>query len=319
MRAMGTLLLLIAGLALGALAAELAAQVYVYAIAKKGKRFQPDERLGWIPLPGLSLTRKNADGEPYLIETDQASIRGPSSFPDDPGAPRLLLLGDSFAFGEGVALEARFDARIAAHVPGLTIVSLGVPGYGTEQQVIRARDRLDELRPGDALLLLFYGRDYLDVARTRHSARSKPWIELTETGPVEHAPRIGWLERIRDKSYIVSVLASRFEVDSRFEARLQRSDEIVQAILEPFAAELSARGIVHWLAFHGMETIETPFDAHAAVERHCRLSFRCIDLDPVLAGRPEKFLSDGHWTAEGHALIGDFLGKALAREWQAAR
>jgi len=68
----------------------------------------------------------------------------------------VLVLGDSFAFGEGVALERRFDRLVQAKHPSWSAVNLGVMGYGTDQQLIAARRRTGELQSGDAIVLLTY-------------------------------------------------------------------------------------------------------------------------------------------------------------------
>ena len=107
-RTVATVLLLV----LGVIGAELLAQGYAYFIVEKGKRFQPDERLGWILIPNLEIRRKNANGETYRIQTDALSIRGPSRFPESMNIRRMLVVGDSFAFGEGVNLEDRFDTLL---------------------------------------------------------------------------------------------------------------------------------------------------------------------------------------------------------------
>ena len=146
--AVATVLLLILGL----IGAEVIAQGYAYLIVQKGKRFQPDERLGWIPIPNLDINRKNANGDIYHIQTVVLSIRGPSHFPDSQDIRRVLVVGDSFAFGEGVNLDDRFDVLLMERVPMIATVNVGVPGYGTDQQLLRAREQLPLLRNGDVVM-----------------------------------------------------------------------------------------------------------------------------------------------------------------------
>src|SRR5262245_57821483 len=108
-------------------------QVYVAAIAKRGKLFDYDVQAGWRTLPNLDLARLNAAKQEWVIKTDAAGLRTFSSQPAANGR-NLLILGDSFAFGEGVMLEDRFDAVIRKANPGLNIVNTGTMGYGTDQE-----------------------------------------------------------------------------------------------------------------------------------------------------------------------------------------
>ena len=68
--------------------------------------------------------------------------------------------------GEGVQLQNRFDLILLQRIPKMSVVNIGVPGYGTDQQVLRAQQQLPYLRRGDIVLMLFYGNDLHDVART---------------------------------------------------------------------------------------------------------------------------------------------------------
>jgi hypothetical protein len=70
-----------------------------------GKLFQPDGVTSWRYLPGLDLVRKNADGASWRIVTDELGFRETGTW--HPGARRrLLILGDSLAFGDHEADNA---------------------------------------------------------------------------------------------------------------------------------------------------------------------------------------------------------------------
>jgi hypothetical protein len=146
-------LLVVLSLGIGLVALEAAGRVVAATVIKAGKLFRPHDELGWAPLPDLDLVRRNANGDLWHIATDAEGIRGPSSWPDEEHT-RLLILGDSFAFGEGVDLADRFDTIVRERVPDLAVVNLGVMGYGPDQALIRARPWKAQLRRGDALLLL---------------------------------------------------------------------------------------------------------------------------------------------------------------------
>ena len=95
---------------------ELGAQFTVRHVLQHGRLFQADPVLGWKPIPNLSLVRRNAAGEPWLIQTNENGFRGAGDW-RVPAERRLLILGDSHAFGEGVNLQDRFDAWISRQMP----------------------------------------------------------------------------------------------------------------------------------------------------------------------------------------------------------
>ena len=299
-------ILVVLSLAFGLAALELGGRAFATVIAKQGKLFRPDTELGWTPLPNLDLTRKNANGELWHITTDAEGIRGPSGWGRDEQT-RLLILGDSFAFGEGVDLDDRFDSLMRAQIPNLSIVNLGVMGYGPDQQLIRARPWQQQLRPGDALLLLTYGNDFYDLARTRHGGRSKPWLEEVRGRLVQRAPAIDALDILRDASYVVALLtrsAARLGQSERTERRLETVGELYRKWVLQETADLLARGVLVVIVHHGDRTFELPFDVAEVFARTCPGVSGCLALDEILAGHPrdEVFLRDGHWAAGGHRV-----------------
>jgi len=66
---------------------------------------------------------------------------------------RVLMLGDSLTYGEGVSWEEAYPARaesILNHIPGqrVQVMNGGVPGYSVSQSFERLKDCYDRVRPG---------------------------------------------------------------------------------------------------------------------------------------------------------------------------
>jgi hypothetical protein len=299
-------LLVVLSLVIGLAALELGGRAVASVIAKQGKLFRPDAELGWTPLPNLDVVRKNINDELWRVTTDAQGIRGPSTWGDD-AQRRLLILGDSFAFGEGVDLADRFDALLHEQMPDLAIVNLGVMGYGPDQELIRARPWKKTLRRGDAVLLLTYGNDFYDLARTRHAGRSKPWVQDVDGRLVEHQPEIDAFDLLRNGSYIFTVLArsvARLGQSERTEQRLDIAGELYRKWVVQETADLRARGVLVIIVHHGDTVFELPFDVAAMFAATCPAMTGCLALDHLLASRPrhEVFLKDGHWAVGGHRI-----------------
>jgi hypothetical protein len=314
-RAISNVLLVALSLAIGLVALEAGGRVVASTILKRGKLFRPDSELGWVPLANLDMARKNADGELWHITTDGAGIRGPSSWPGGEHT-RLLVLGDSFAFGEGVDLADRFDTLLQEQIPSLAVINLGVMGYGPDQELMRARSWKSGLRRGDVLLLLTYGNDYYDLAQTRHGGRSKPWLEDAGDRVIEHPPAIDIFDHLRDHSYLFTLLTrslARLGTSAHTEDRLPRVDELYRKWVTQEVEDLTARGVLVVIAHHGDAVFELPFDVDAMFADTCPAVSGCLALDDALAGHPRDqiFLADGHWAAGGHRIAAEQIAAYL--------
>ncbi len=303
--------------------AEGAARIYVYFIAERGKLFQPDPVLGWAPIPNLATRRRNPQGDLWNVET---TTRGFRSAEDDfrPDAERwILVLGDSFVFGQGVELADRFDSRVAEVHPEWSFVNQGVMGYGTDQQLIAARETIRRLREGDVIVLVTFLNDFVDLLHKTHSGRGKPWFEIVEGELLEHPPELGIAEQLRDRSYLLARLFQEISPHpTEFpEAKLRVSGHIYRRLVIQETTDAVSRGVRVLIAHHGRHALAVTRNrplkttAGAALSRTCETpGIDCVSLDLTLASpRRDLFQPDGHWNAAGNAAVAKALATALER------
>jgi hypothetical protein len=147
-----------------------------------------DTEIGWALKPDLAWTTGSAPWENGLM-TNAAGFRdGAHSAAKAPGAYRVVVLGDSFVFGSGVPQEATLTRRLAAHLgPGFEIVNLGVPGYGTDQELLTLRRWGPGLSP-DLVLLGFFWNDVMENASDLIYGLPKPRFTLEGGRLVPHPP-----------------------------------------------------------------------------------------------------------------------------------
>jgi len=117
-------------------------------------RYDADERVRYTLRPSVEIADKGAT---YRINS--LGLRGPEMPTHKPaGQRRILMLGDSYAFGLGVdqdgivtaALERDLDDR-----PGpIRALDMGVPGYHTGQELALLERQGFDLEPD--LVVLFY-------------------------------------------------------------------------------------------------------------------------------------------------------------------
>jgi hypothetical protein len=78
------------------------------------------------------------------------------------GGMRVLLLGDSFAFGQGVNMPDHYGTKLEGILQGsglaATVIKGGAPGWGTSQETLYAKDHFELFRPG-IVVITFCGND----------------------------------------------------------------------------------------------------------------------------------------------------------------
>jgi hypothetical protein len=81
------------------------------------------------------------------------------------GGMRVLLLGDSFAFGQGVNMADHYGTKLESILRGsgidATVIKGGAPGWGTMQETLFAKDHFELFRP-DIVVITFCGNDPTD-------------------------------------------------------------------------------------------------------------------------------------------------------------
>ncbi len=122
--------------------------------------YQPaDGVLGYEPVPGVApFNGLGLRDHKYDLEKR-------------PGARRVLVLGDSVAYGPGLDLDETFDNQLEqrlATAPGgpVEVLNLAVPGYNSEQEAAILRSRGLDLDP-DLVLVAWAVNDF---------GRSRVWV-----------------------------------------------------------------------------------------------------------------------------------------------
>jgi len=299
--------LLLGVLAVAAVAAEGALRLYASYVTKRDHLFRSDAQTGWSNSPNLLTTRINAAGEEWSIRTDQ---NGQRLIAQNPRARRrILILGDSLSFGEGIDIKDRFDVKMLSSLPDASVINTGTMGYGTDQEYVAFRNWKHLLEAGDTILIVLNQSDYFDVLRRRFVGRAKPYFEKVGGSYVLRPPPIGLWERWSDWSLVASVVARLTEPTAPEISDPGPSIEIIRFILGRIREE-APRGVKLVLAHQGTRDFLGP-KLGLSSTIFCQFADVCIDLDDVLTADPVYLLPDGHWSASGHSAVAQALLKAL--------
>jgi lysophospholipase L1-like esterase len=283
-----------------------------------------DPEVGWI-FPGSTegVFRRGASG--VTGRTNRWGLRSPETAPGDADVTRILVIGDSFAFGwgveEGEAFPRRLEALLRARHPHrrIEVVNAAIPGYSQYQQLALLRRLRRDLRVDGVVSTFSLSNDMIDEVRIRRYAG-----RLTEYTPRPRNPESALSELIR-RSYALSWLdfrtrALQFQAGNALPGSVRRAEESLRGL----AAECAADGIAMLLVRVPRRTEITDAGVRLAVARfmtrgaramHDRvgreLGLPVVDLTEPIArveqGGTAFLPNDPHWTPEGHRAVADFL------------
>lgn len=284
-----------------------------------------DDR-GCLLLPHLHETIVVA-GDAFTFSTDARGLRNREATPDDASRRRVVVLGDSAAFGahvdDGEVFAALLDARLAAR--GIAVINTG-SGFleSTDQQLRYLVDEGDRLAPALVILLFNASNDVSDNSREEFYRDGAPqaWRPRLLQRAVAVSAGLPGYALFTDHSWLFGAF-SFFFLNShvRFgkppNARRNQATESVLAGLESECRRRGAELLVVLLPHR--ESIPERLRAGRYAERSpeqlvvdtaTRLDLHFVDGADVTSG-PGAITGDGHLSPAGHRALADALEPRL--------
>jgi hypothetical protein len=241
------------------------------------------------------------------------------SYERQPGLKRVVVLGDSFTYGEDVSDEETYCAVLAEQSPGLEVINLGVHGYGVDQMLLYLKEEGLKYRPD----VIVVGFPYLDVARDRLAFRdyAKPrfllrggQLELNNS-PVPPPEQILAEEIYRSKTLdLLSLLSTRLHDAAARDAEARELTAAILQEIESLAKSVGAQPVFVYLPVLNeladtapAESPKERFLSELARQRH----IPCLQLRPTFIKSGETLTTRGHWTPVEHRLAGAALHDKL--------
>jgi len=260
--------------------------------------WREDPVLGWVNIPESTGRHRKPFVYDVTYHIDEFGHR-PTTAPYD--RPKILILGDSYTFGQGVEDAEPFPSRLQERFPDFKVVNGGVSAWGTGQALLALRQYLAQYSDIKLVVYQFITadleRNYRRQSWLDHIARSRglrvPLFELAN----DRLEFRGLADPVRDGlPPRASLAAKERAITSRM---LIEMDELCRAAAIPF--------VVVYLPDETQGDFRQEIVAVIGAER-------LYDLRAVLDYRAVRFgLLDGHPSARGHLLIADALTPWLQR------
>ena len=124
---------------------------------------------GWALVPGHYWVKPLQRMSSFPVTINALGLRDLGR-PPRPGAKTVVVLGDSFTFAKETRTEKLFTRQLQdlldSRFGGVDVLNAGVPGYGTAQQLLFARELRERHHVnGQVYLLVFFTNDILDNLR----------------------------------------------------------------------------------------------------------------------------------------------------------
>jgi lysophospholipase L1-like esterase len=292
-----------------------------------------DALLGWAHQPGRVVRWRIRDASP-TVTLSSAGLRD-REYPlaRSPGRRRMLVLGDSMAWGWGVEDDEVVSERLEARHPDWEILNAGVAGYATDQQLLYWEQRGRRWAP-DVVLLLFHPNDALENESTTQGLHYKPAFRLEGGALVavgQPVPEPSWGQVVgkflRAHSYLFGRVHRRLW-DAWLEPRIAPASGrlspdgpevdylLSMRLLLALAQSVEAAGSRFLVASVPMPEPET-----APVERSVAktLAWAGVPYLPLTAAFGDRLDAlmqrwNGHWNAEGHAVAASAIEVFLVSE-----
>jgi hypothetical protein len=236
---------------------------------------------------------------------------------------RIVLLGDSFAFGEEVADHETFAHRLEELLPRFEVLNLGVHGYGHDQMLISLGE--EGLRYHPDIVIVGFVQD--DMQRNMLSFRdyAKPRFELAggdlalRDSPVPAPDEVMAKERYRSR-FLDLVGMVQQAVLWQTGVNQRRMEAVTAALLDEIASESATAGAATVLIYlpHS-EELSNPdltLDAERFFTDYCdERNAICVNLRPAFLERMRQGLAvkvPGHWHGSGHQLVAEALSTFLS-------
>ena len=281
-----------------------------------------DSSKGWVPKPNVKDLKTFGN---KILNTNSNGLRGKKDFSygRDTERLRILILGDSFTFGDEVSDDETYSYYLQEMLPNTEVINMGVHGYGHDQMLILLKEEGVKYQP-DIVILGFLALDmsrnlleFRDFAKPRFVLKGGE-LKLTGT-PVPRPEEIlqsDWTRpRIVD---LFSLIHHRVTKISGLQKK--KMEDITTAIATDMIRLVESIHAIPILAYlpRGREIAKdvavTPDEEYMFSICQLNPTAKCFSTRPYFAekiAKGETFKSRGHWEPAGHLAVAEAIKRYL--------
>lgn len=277
---------------------------------------------GWISKPNLRNVTVFGD---KILNTNAKGFRGQTdySYNKDPRKVRILILGDSFTFGEKVSDNETYSYYLQQMIPEAEIINAGVHGYGHDQMLILLKEEGIKYNPDIVIL----GFNEWDIERNGLKFRdyAKPQFQFINDTlrvanyPVSDPESVLKWEWARLKLVDIYIMISHrvLVATGIYEKRVE---QLTKHILDEIVKTVDAIGAVPIFVYLpvGREIINTnkstPGEDYFFDYCHLNERVECVSLRPYFKAKVDKGVNlrlHGHWCPLGHLTAAEGIREYL--------
>ena len=281
-----------------------------------GGMFEIDSNLGWKLKPAIERRHHTRSFDVVYSINSMGFRDPPRTVARAPDKRRVLIFGDSFIFGWGVAQDQRASSFVEAADPSTEVWNMAVPGYGLDQEILSYELNAGSLNATD---VIFYVSTFT-LARTKSSfifEKNKPRFVIDSAGQLKHVPiressstRVGVVYRILSPLYLPYFLNEQIKrLKGRDSVRARMRDESSPVrpdiVLLEKALLLKARAIADGRKQRMFVLATLPEPSVKELKDFCDRNRIALVMVPWVVTPPNLVLGkyDGHWNPRGHRLV----------------
>lgn len=308
----------------------------MYVSPERDRFWKYDSLLGWAHEPGQEGIFETPQFRTIVRINDKGLRDRPHSYERQDDTERILVLGDSFAWGYGVEESERFSQLLEKSM-GVEVINAGVSGYSTDQELLWYRSEGIKYET-DLVILVVAGNDVGDNEQQLVSTiYYKPKFVLEDGGLVlrgypvpKTSPRGKFVYSLSQRSALAYFLVQRyFDALSLYGKLKVNSDyrsspaSAMSVSKEPFSLTIALIDEMRDIAearkakfmivttdkWWNSPSSETYQDFIAALRSE---DFLVVDVASMPGFDSEVMLipDDGHWSQAGHKFVAEEI-KAL--------
>jgi lysophospholipase L1-like esterase len=282
---------------------------------------------GWEMVPG-----KEHYTYTHRVHVNALGLRGPELGDKQPGEARILVLGDSLVYGQGVGdgdtVPAALERSLARRQPGRrwSVVNGGHRAYDTAQELALLLELGPRIAP-DVVVLCWYHNDFLerDIPRTYARLQDQGELAFDTANKLEGLDWLSWQGKQLLRHSALMMLAHDYlwsrateEPPVDVELGLQRLRgylERMRVLASQWRFDLIVALVPDANILRGNR--ENVAQTQRAGEVALCLGIPVVDLQPAIEAEFEKTQRvpvlpfDGHYDAAGNAAMAELLAERL--------